>query len=288
MNRSENVETDSVAHVAHTTSDSEAAENEYQPTILTATFHYFLKLPPEIRIQIYDDVARTAFQKTGSLDLFKTSKLIRNEGVAASARHPGFQLWLGWWGSVLTAGPSMTNLGSKATGLIQNVFLEINLEGMQVDRKTTPRPFDCKQIEYFGGSEVMREFCKVDLYYGFKGYLSQDCASSLLFKALRKLTGFRLVTVHVDCEQNQRILTTDDNRIMMISNTRNVDLYIVSIKTALEPTLGPATWRKMSRIYGESQELVFRPFEWKQSAAHRSTFGLGVRNPHEGQTIGSS
>lgn len=92
----------------------------------------------------------------------------------------------------------------------------------------------------------MREFCQVDLYYGFKGYLSQDCASSLLFKALRKLTGFRLVTVHVDCEQNQGILTTDDNRIMMISNTRNVDLYIARVKTALEPTLGAATWRKMS------------------------------------------
>lgn len=258
MNHSRNVEIDSVAN---TTSDIEAAENDSQPMAVTTTFHYFLRLPAEIRMLIYDIIARTAFPKAGSLNLFKTSKLIRNEGAAASARYSIFELWFGWGGGVSTAHPPLTTLGSKATGLIQNVWLGIALTGGEWGREYTPRPFDCKQIEYFGGSEVMRGICHVNLYYGKKGYLSQDCASTLLFKALRNLIGFQFVRLRIDCGENQRILTTVDDHIMMISNTGKVDLYILRIKAALEPALGPS--RRIPRISGQSQELEFRPFGWK-------------------------
>lgn len=157
-----------------TNSDIEAPENDYQPTVVAATFHYFLNLPAEIRIQIYDRIASTAHLKPGGLDLCKTSKLIRNEGTAVSARHYVFGLWLGCWGNLLTAHPPIKVLGSKATRLIQNVILIIYLKGVEWGRKSTPRPFDCKLIEYFGGSEVMRESCWITLSYGKQGYVAKD------------------------------------------------------------------------------------------------------------------
>lgn len=166
MDHPKNVETE---HIASTTSDSEAAENDYQTPVVAATFPYFLNLPAEIRIQIYDGIASTAHLKPGGLDLFKTSKLIRNEGTAASARHCVFKLWFGCWGDFLTAHSPIPNLGSKATGLIQNFFLIMYLTAVELDRKFTPRPFDCKLIEYFGGSEVMRDSCRITIYYGKKG-----------------------------------------------------------------------------------------------------------------------
>ena len=235
MNHPENVETESIAS---TNSDIEATENDYQPTVVAATFHYFLNLPAEIRMQIYDGIASTAHLKPGGLDLFKTSKMIRNEGTAASARHCGFDVWFGYWGNFSTAHPPIPTLGSKATRLIQNVFLHIYLKGVEWGHKSTPRLFDCKLTEYFGGSEVMRESCSITLYYGSKGYVSKDCASTLY-------------------QNNQRIVSTEDNRIMSIRNIGKVDLYAFRINAALEPTLGPATLGKLD------YELVFRPSGWK-------------------------
>ena len=254
MNHPENVETESIAS---TNSDIEATENDYQPTVVAATFHYFLNLPAEIRMQIYDGIASTARLKPGGLDLFKTSKMIRNEGTAASARHCGFDVWFGYRGNFSTAHPPIPTLGSKATGLIQNVFLHIYLKGVEWGRKSTPRLFDCKLIEYFGGSEVMRESCSITLYYGSKGFVSKDCASTLLFQAVQKLTNFRILTVRIIFQNNQRIVSTKDNRIMTIRNIGKVDLYAFRTNAALEPTLGPATLGKLDH------ELVFRPLGWK-------------------------
>lgn len=109
----------------------------------------------------------------------------------------------------------------------------------------------------------MRELCQITLDYGRKGYVSQHCASKILFKALGKLTGFRFVKIRIVCEEDQRILTTRDDHIMTIRNTPRLHFYALRVKAALEPTLGPATSNRIDEYGLLQEELSFRPFEWK-------------------------
>ena len=234
---------------ATATSDAEVANDEHHLTTVAPKFHYFLNLQGEIRALIYHDV--TACDKSGHLNLFDTCKQMRNEGAEVSARHCTFTLWLGF-----PAPCSEAPLGLKATALIQNVYLEICLRGVEKDLYFRPRPLDCKMIEYFGGSQVMRESCRIVLFYGYRGYLSKSCASTTLFKTLRQLTNFRSVVVETDCD----VYATKFDPSPMITNTRMVDLYAGRVNAALETALGPAKLVK-GREEG-SQALLFHPFEW--------------------------
>ena len=268
---------------ATSTSHVEAAKKKHQPITTCPKFHCFLKLPAEIRNLIFHDLASTDYgDNPGRLNIFDTSKQMRNEGAEASSRYCRFFVRVGYLGGLFEALPFGE---SKATGLIQNVIIAVNLRGVDwVSALDMQGPLDYKQIEYFGGSDVKRELCRVSLWYGKNGYVSKDCASDLLFEALRKLTGFRTLSVKIISEQNQRIAVegifpymsvpnwlflqqqqrrpwADDRHIMSIRNTPKVDLYTERVKAALEPALGPATLTKAGG--GESQELLFHPFGWK-------------------------
>lgn len=278
MDPTKDVETSTAAI---TTSGIEAAKTEHQPTTISPKFHYFLELPTEIRVLIYQEIVSIDYyDNPGRLDIFKTSKQIRNEGAEASSRYCKFFVRFGWLAQPFEAPPTRK---LTATRLIQDVTIAVNLRG--IDWGITgdmQGPIDCKHIEYFGGSNIMRKSCRVTLWYGKNGYVSKDCASDLLFKALRKLTGFRTLLVKIISDQNRRIVSGGiiplipvsqwaslqqwdpwamNFCIMSIRNSPKVDLYTERVKAALEPALGPATLT--IRGGGESQELLFHPFEWK-------------------------
>lgn len=253
---------DSTKHVepntaATATSSAEVTKNAYRSTKPSPVFHYFLKLPAEIRSQIYHEFA--ACDKSGSLNLFNTSKQMRNEGAEASARHYKFEFWLGWSGDILitAAELSRATLDSKATAVIQNVRLIIYLDGCGKDRPFMPLSLDCRLIGYLGGSQVMRESCLIVLSFGYKGYLSKDCASTTLFKTLRQLINFRSVTIDIEFYKNTR----DHDHFPIIKNIRRVDLYAQRVEVALEPALGPAIL--VMQKHKSYPMLVFHPFGWK-------------------------
>lgn len=260
--------------VATTTSDAEVDTTRFHPTNSPPVFHYFLKLPAEIRNQIYHDVA--SFPKSGHLNLFSTSKQMRNEGAEVSARHYNFNLFFGPWSCLRRAHPPEAVLGLKATAVIQNVCLMIyldgssDLDGSGYDGPFMRRPLDHKLIAYLGGSEVMRESCRIYLYYGYDGYLSKDCASTTLFKILQSMTSFRSVTVTIQYLEDRRI-----DHFPMIRRIRNVGLYPQRMKTALEPALGPAT-SMVDKLSRELPALLFHPFEWKSSIDQQTDLARGV------------
>lgn len=71
------------------------------------------------------------------------------------------------------------------------------------------------------------------------------------------------MTIIMNCQHDRRILTTDDGHIMTIRNISKLDLFTLRIKAALEPTLGPATSKRVEERPFLWGELSFRPFEWK-------------------------
>ena len=89
MDSTKDVETNTAAT---SISGAEVAKNAHRSTKASPVFQNFLKLPAEIRSQIYHDLA--ACDKSGSLNLFSTSRQMRNEGAEASAQHFRFKLWL--------------------------------------------------------------------------------------------------------------------------------------------------------------------------------------------------
>lgn len=263
-------------------SGADVAKNGYHSTEDSPVFHYFLKLPAEIRSEIYREFA--ACDESHSLNLFNTSKQMRNEGAEASARHYMFRLCLGWY-PVLEAA-----LDLKATPVIQHVYLvicldgvgkspnlAICLDGVRKSPRFMPLSIDCKWIEYFGGSQVMRESCLIVLRYGFTGYLSKTCASTTLFKTLRQLTNFRSVTVEIEFMEDTNV----NDHSSMIRNIRKPDLYAERVKVALEPALGPVlgptkvvgrfhqAGRGFVRVQGR-EGLLFHPFEWKSRIDQQS------------------
>ena len=249
MKPTKDVETSTVAT---TPSDAEVAKNGYHSIEPSPVFHCFLKLPAELRSQIYHDVA--SHRKSGCLNLFSTSKQMRNEGAVVSARYFSFRLWLGWNRRDL---PRDT-LDWEATAVIQNVFLRFRLKGSENIWSTPPRPFDYRLIGFFGRSQVMRESCQIVLDYDRNGYLSTSCACTTLFNAIRQLTNFRTVTIGISYDE----VGKSNRHFRMIISIRNTSLYAQRVNAALEPALGPATLG-VNEFNRYLQELHFNSFAWK-------------------------
>lgn len=259
MKCTKNVKTETVAT---TTSDAGIDAYRSHPKKNPPVFHCFLKLPAEIRNQIYDNVAY--FNKYDYLNLFSTSKQMRNEGAEVSARHCRFRLWLGWGNGFPKRHLPKATLDLKATAVMQNVFLMIRLSGGEdFWRCSQPRSLDYNLIGYFRRSQVMRESCQIFLEFGDKGYLSTTCASTTLFKTIRQLTSFRSVTIKISYDP----IWKSDNH-PMVNYIRNANLYAQRVKVALEPAWGPAIFAK--ERYEGGQKLLFHPFEWNSRIDQQS------------------
>lgn len=185
--------------------------------------------PGEVRNEIYDNVVRN-----NDLALFSISKIVRQEGLPRSCR-----VYFGYADRPCSVPQSQ----SSATVLIQNLELHINLGGARL------RPYRCDPIRYFGGSDTIRQSCRVILDYGNVGYISEnpsDHGKSSLFSALRTLTGFKEVTV--------KLLYTPDK--YGHSDAYNWHWYRKA-KISLEPGLGPAIYR----VSSDDRCLKFHPLD---------------------------
>lgn len=112
-------------------------------------------------------------------------------------------------------------------------------------------PLDLDIIKFFGGSDVVRELCSVELQFAGNQFFWDMGTDPALFRALGGLIGFKKVVVRLnvqDFEAGERLTCHPEGGYVQVQNV-------------LERSLGPA------RYYGgdwEERRLEFRPLEYVQ------------------------
>ena len=146
-------------------------------TTIPSTFR-FLDLPGEICSLVYEEAA-----KSKELNLFSTSKQVRQEGVSISSKYFVFTDLL----SMLRHPYSRV----RATTFVQHVWFQFGLDIWGPDH----------QIRYLHGSAIARESCRIVLDFirpiSRKGKLHRYP----IVQAIKGLTGFRTLSLRFNVKE---------------------------------------------------------------------------------------
>ena len=197
----------------------------------------FLRLPPELRVMIYEPLIQA-----GDLGLLRVSKLVNQEAVAYLKKVAILRVYLGRpvisrVALPLTAKITLYGiLKLTAPDYIQHLELRIEL--------TTPSRFtiDAKLIQCFTGKEVARKTCKITIRFGKLGPNPPRIAENEVYRGIAALTGFEVLVLKLVYRADTAYLASLRRR-----NGRRIPPTLIStdydkVVEFLTKTLGPAVF----------------------------------------------
>ena len=237
-------------------------------------------LPRELRDQIYGHVHSVLYhiinssepnliwgsvgQRGYGLPMLTLSKAIRQECLAALFKKAVFML-----DNVGYAGKAVRK--PKDIPFIDQI-LNVKYVVFLLEPNDMPEGI-AKPVEFFSGTEVLRNRCSVQLYLGSTiGMLS---VQSPLIIAIKGLTGFKIVTLH--------------SRSCGGGFAREFGDNTDALRSALEPSLGPSIIRE-DWENGVPWELTFRPRDYiaKRDRAKTVSSKLGDEENGSLPQVGNS
>lgn len=219
-----------------------------------------LKLPPELRVIIYEPLI-----KIGELSILRVSKLINQEAVSLLSKRAVLRANVGrrYYTTAnldLTASilyPRYSTLATPDT--IQHVNLRIDMVSFAVD-------FDLRLINYFGGNAVTRKTCDITIFVNGNAEVPARLENDKTYRAIATLTGFKILLLSFEYERDLEECATIQEKYGLAVVQKGVNWTYRQILKRYEKalaflttTLGPAHCQKQI----DRHFLGFRPSQYK-------------------------